>query len=206
MLPRSATEGCAAHSGRLGGQAAGAGHGGADFHRRADSAGRRCDRDAGALLVAEGDAVIDKEIAQDRANGSAAPAATFARAATVLAAGKRLLPQDTGLAASVGIKTLPVYRKRAARAVLHRRRTGDAGRSAAAGPDLQLQPLHAERPARPPSAARCATTASCPTSWTRRARCCAAPRPRTTSSSPPAACRWATRTTSSPRWRPRARC
>jgi molybdopterin molybdotransferase len=29
----------------------------------------------------------------------------------VLAAGKRLLPQDTGLAASVGIKTLPVYRR-----------------------------------------------------------------------------------------------
>jgi len=29
----------------------------------------------------------------------------------VLAAGKRLLPQDTGLAASVGIGTLPVYRK-----------------------------------------------------------------------------------------------
>jgi molybdopterin molybdotransferase len=30
---------------------------------------------------------------------------------TVLAAGKRLLPQDIGLAASVGIKTLPVFRK-----------------------------------------------------------------------------------------------
>ena len=30
---------------------------------------------------------------------------------TVLAAGKRLLPQDTGLAASVGIEALPVYRK-----------------------------------------------------------------------------------------------
>ena len=30
---------------------------------------------------------------------------------TVLAAGKRLLPQDTGLAASVGLKALPVYRK-----------------------------------------------------------------------------------------------
>ncbi len=30
---------------------------------------------------------------------------------TVLVAGKRLLPQDTGLAASVGIKTLPVFRK-----------------------------------------------------------------------------------------------
>src|SRR3954463_8909396 len=29
----------------------------------------------------------------------------------ILAAGKRLLPQDTGLAASVGIKTLPGYRK-----------------------------------------------------------------------------------------------
>jgi len=29
----------------------------------------------------------------------------------ILSAGKRLLPQDTGLAASVGIKTLPVYRR-----------------------------------------------------------------------------------------------
>jgi len=29
----------------------------------------------------------------------------------ILPAGKRLLPQDTGLAASVGIKTLPVFRK-----------------------------------------------------------------------------------------------
>jgi molybdopterin molybdotransferase len=29
----------------------------------------------------------------------------------ILPAGKRLLPQDTGLAASVGLKTLPVYRK-----------------------------------------------------------------------------------------------
>jgi molybdopterin molybdotransferase len=33
------------------------------------------------------------------------------RGGLVLAAGKRLLPQDTGLAASVGIKSLPVYRK-----------------------------------------------------------------------------------------------
>ena len=33
------------------------------------------------------------------------------KGATVLAVGKRLLPQDIGLAASVGIKTLPVYRK-----------------------------------------------------------------------------------------------
>jgi len=33
------------------------------------------------------------------------------KGAEILAAGKRLLPQDTGLAASVGIKTLPVFRK-----------------------------------------------------------------------------------------------
>jgi molybdopterin molybdotransferase len=33
------------------------------------------------------------------------------RGGTVLTAGKRLQPQDTGLAASVGIQTLPVYRK-----------------------------------------------------------------------------------------------
>lgn len=33
------------------------------------------------------------------------------RGAEILPAGKRLLPQDTGLAASVGIKSLPVYRK-----------------------------------------------------------------------------------------------
>jgi molybdopterin molybdotransferase len=33
------------------------------------------------------------------------------KGAEILAAGRRLLPQDTGLAASVGIGTLPVYRK-----------------------------------------------------------------------------------------------
>ena len=33
------------------------------------------------------------------------------KGAEILQAGKRLLPQDTGLAASVGIKTLPVYRR-----------------------------------------------------------------------------------------------
>jgi molybdopterin molybdotransferase len=33
------------------------------------------------------------------------------KAGEILPAGKRLLPQDTGLAASVGIKTLPVFRK-----------------------------------------------------------------------------------------------
>jgi molybdopterin molybdotransferase len=38
-------------------------------------------------------------------------ASDIPKGGTVLAAGKRLLPQDTGLAASVGIKTLPVFRK-----------------------------------------------------------------------------------------------
>jgi molybdopterin molybdotransferase len=38
-------------------------------------------------------------------------ASDIAKGGEILTAGKRLLPQDTGLAASVGIKTLPVYRK-----------------------------------------------------------------------------------------------
>jgi molybdopterin molybdotransferase len=38
-------------------------------------------------------------------------ASDIAKGAEILRAGKRLLPQDTGLAASVGIRTLPVYRK-----------------------------------------------------------------------------------------------
>ena len=38
-------------------------------------------------------------------------ASDIAKGAEILAAGKRLLPQDTGLAASVGIGTVPVYRK-----------------------------------------------------------------------------------------------
>src|SRR6185295_18399014 len=38
-------------------------------------------------------------------------ASDIRKGGTVLSAGKRLLPQDTGLAASVGIKSLPVFRK-----------------------------------------------------------------------------------------------
>jgi molybdopterin molybdotransferase len=38
-------------------------------------------------------------------------ASDISKGGEILPAGKRLLPQDTGLAASVGIKTLPVYRK-----------------------------------------------------------------------------------------------
>jgi molybdopterin molybdotransferase len=38
-------------------------------------------------------------------------ASDIAKGAQILPAGKRLLPQDTGLAASVGIRTLPVFRR-----------------------------------------------------------------------------------------------
>ena len=38
-------------------------------------------------------------------------ASDIAKGSEILPAGKRLLPQDTGLAASVGIKSLPVYRR-----------------------------------------------------------------------------------------------
>jgi molybdopterin molybdotransferase len=38
-------------------------------------------------------------------------ASDIAKGSEILPAGKRLAPQDTGLAASVGIRTLPVYRK-----------------------------------------------------------------------------------------------
>jgi len=38
-------------------------------------------------------------------------ASDIAKGAEILTAGKRLLPQDIGLAASVGMRTLPVYRK-----------------------------------------------------------------------------------------------
>ena len=57
-----------------------------------------------------GDVVLVKKIPKEgewiRRTGS-----DIRKGGVVLAAGKRLLPQDTGLAASVGIATLPVYRK-----------------------------------------------------------------------------------------------
>jgi molybdopterin molybdotransferase len=60
--------------------------------------------------VADGDAVIVKKLPRPgewiRRTGS-----DVRKGGEVLPAGKRLLPQDTGLAASVGIKALPVYRR-----------------------------------------------------------------------------------------------
>src|SRR4051812_3849159 len=62
------------------------------------------------LCVAEGDEVLIKEIpGKDewiRRTGS-----DVRKGGEILAAGKRLAPQDTGLAASVGIGTLPVFRR-----------------------------------------------------------------------------------------------
>jgi len=57
-----------------------------------------------------GDAVLVKKVPK-RGEWIRLTASDIRKGGTVLAAGKRLLPQDTGLAASVGIKTLPVYRK-----------------------------------------------------------------------------------------------
>ena len=58
----------------------------------------------------EGDSVVVRKVPKPgewvRRTGS-----DVRKGDTVVAAGKRLLPQDTGLAASVGIGTLPVYRR-----------------------------------------------------------------------------------------------
>ena len=62
------------------------------------------------LATVEGDAVAFKKVPEKhewvRFVGS-----DVKKGGEILPAGKRLLPQDTGLAASVGIKSLPVYRK-----------------------------------------------------------------------------------------------
>ena len=62
------------------------------------------------FCAVEGDSVLLKKVPQKdewiRRVGS-----DIRKGVAVLSAGRRLLPQDTGLAASVGIKSLPVYRK-----------------------------------------------------------------------------------------------
>src|SRR2546428_11453523 len=77
----------------------------------------------GAPIPAGADAVVMQEhctVQGDQVVINRAPtrdqwirrvASDIAKGAEILPAGKRLLPQDTGLAASVGIRTLPVYRK-----------------------------------------------------------------------------------------------
>ncbi|HMA90919.1 MAG TPA: gephyrin-like molybdotransferase Glp [Burkholderiales bacterium] len=62
------------------------------------------------FCAADGDHVVVKKVPQPeewiRRRGS-----DIRKGATILEAGTRLRPQDTGLAASVGIKSLPVYRR-----------------------------------------------------------------------------------------------
>jgi len=62
------------------------------------------------FCAADGDAVVVKKVPQKDA-WIRRRASDIAKGASVLAAGIRLRPQDTGLAASVGIKTLPLYRR-----------------------------------------------------------------------------------------------
>ncbi|HUN68645.1 MAG TPA: gephyrin-like molybdotransferase Glp [Burkholderiales bacterium] len=72
---------------------------------------------AGAdAIVMQEFCVLDKDIVTIKKNPKPGEwirrtGSDIRKGGTVLAAGKRLLPQDTGLAASVGIKSLPVYRK-----------------------------------------------------------------------------------------------
>ncbi|MGH8721354.1 MAG: molybdopterin molybdotransferase MoeA [Burkholderiales bacterium] len=62
------------------------------------------------FCAADGDAVVVKKVPEKDA-WIRRRASDIARGAQVLAAGIRLRPQDTGLAASVGIKTLPLFRR-----------------------------------------------------------------------------------------------
>jgi molybdopterin molybdotransferase len=62
------------------------------------------------FCAADGDHVVVKKVPEKDA-WIRRRASDIARGAQVLAAGIRLRPQDTGLAASVGIKSLPLYRR-----------------------------------------------------------------------------------------------
>ncbi|MDH4172719.1 MAG: molybdopterin molybdotransferase MoeA [Betaproteobacteria bacterium] len=62
------------------------------------------------FCAADGEAVVVKKV-PERDAWIRRRASDIAKGAQVLAAGIRLRPQDTGLAASVGIKSLPLYRR-----------------------------------------------------------------------------------------------
>jgi molybdopterin molybdotransferase len=62
------------------------------------------------FCAADGDFVVVKKVPEKEA-WIRRRASDIAKGAQVLAAGVRLRPQDTGLAASVGIKSLPLYRR-----------------------------------------------------------------------------------------------
>jgi len=62
------------------------------------------------FAIVEGDSVTFKKV-PDKHEWIRFVGCDVKKGGEILPAGKRLLPQDTGLAASVGIKALPVYRK-----------------------------------------------------------------------------------------------
>jgi molybdopterin molybdotransferase len=62
------------------------------------------------FCAADGDAVVIKKVPEKDA-WIRRRASDIAKGAQILAAGVRLRPQDTGLAASVGIKSLPLFRR-----------------------------------------------------------------------------------------------
>jgi molybdopterin molybdotransferase len=62
------------------------------------------------LAVVEGDSVSFKK-APEKGEWIRLTGSDVRKGGEILPAGKRLLPQDTGLAASVGIKSLPVFRR-----------------------------------------------------------------------------------------------
>ena len=66
-----------------------------------------------------------------------------------LKAGQRLRPQDVALAAAFGLTQLDVRQAHPRRGVLHRQRTGLAGRKPRGGATVRFQPLHADGDAGP---------------------------------------------------------
>ena len=134
-----------AHRRRSRGCAARARHGCPHLHRRAGAAGRRRDRDAGRLR-------------RERRQGDDQRKAGRRRVGPPGRGGRRGGPDGARgrhAAAAAGPRAGRVGRRRrphrssppAGRGLLHRRRTHDAGRAAAARPHLQLQPLRAARAA-----------------------------------------------------------
>ena len=123
--------------------------------RRASSPARRCPPGADAIVMQE----HCEAVSDDAVRINAVPQAgqwirrrgeDVCAGATVLTRGARLTPQAQGLAATVGAATLDVLRR--PRVALFS--TGDelvmpgsVAPQPAAGRDLQLQPLHAARPA-----------------------------------------------------------
>ena len=120
-------------------------------------AGRRRGRDAGAVRGARRRRRAHRCACRSPASGSAAAARTCARGAVVLPRG-RAADAAGARAGRVGRRRTRCRSRARPRVALFfdRRRAGDAGRAAAEpGRDLQLEPLHAARPARRRSAARC---------------------------------------------------